>query len=327
MAKFDALTAAAVLELLQRHEAGLPLPELARRINTSVDTTRKLIDYLWTLGIPDPDGFEDPYTMFDFDYDDYERDHIRLTHSPVATFELQLSPIERTTALLGLLQLQPFTDFTQHESITQLVHKLDPALNLQPDSAVTAEVSAITAAIARGHQLRLQYRAESSNRLTERSVDPLRIEARDRYVYLNAWCNWRNEQRWFRVDRIVSLTELEKPIAQHSKRVRETPLVVNSSQLIDVEFAATPLGLEILAPYTVSSTRAHAAADGRSHLVVGMRNPQLVTRLVCENSGELEVLGPADIRRAVFEAVTELLASEAFDTGMPLAPSGHTRVD
>lgn len=315
MAKIDALTATAVLELLQRHREGLPLPELARRIGTSVDTARSLIDYLWTLGVPEPDGFEDPVGMFDFDYDDYERGHIRLTHSPVATFELQLSPVERMTALLGLLQLAPFADAHQRGEINELVRQLDPARSVEPGEAESAELDTVRAAMAHGHRLQLRYRADASNRVTERSVDPLRLEARDRYVYLNAWCNWRNEQRWFRIDRIVSVTELDEPIAKHPKRVREAPLVVNSPELIDVEFLATPLGLEVLTPYLSAPIQTSAAEDGRRRVVVGMRSVQLATRLVCENATELEVAGPAEVRTAVHAAVTDLLRSEALDSG------------
>lgn len=327
MAKFDALTAAAVLELLQRHEDGLPLSELARRINTSVEATRKLIDYLWTLGVPEPDGFEDPYGMFDFDYDDYEHDHIRLTHNPVEAFELPLSPIERVTALMGLMQLLPLADGAQQDAIARLVQQLDPTQSVTPETGVSSELGVIKAAIAKGHQLQLGYRAESSNRLTERTVDPLRIEARDRYVYLNAWCNWRKEQRWFRVDRIESIAELDTPVAKHPKRVLETPLVVNSPELIEVEFFATPLGLEILAPYLSAANRAATAADGRHRMVVGMRSQQLVTRLVCENAGEIEVVGPPSVRQAVFDAASELLATDLFAPDEPLAPQREPRVD
>jgi len=61
----------------------------------------------------------------------------------------------------------------------------------------------IQQALRERRQLFLRYR--SAEGLTERLVEPLAVETRDRSLYLVAYCHLRGERRTFRLDRIVMM--------------------------------------------------------------------------------------------------------------------------
>ena len=53
--------------------------------------------------------------------------------------------------------------------------------------------------------MRLTYHAAGSDVVTLRDVQPRRIEWRGAVPYLIAWCNLRQDERTFRIDRIMTL--------------------------------------------------------------------------------------------------------------------------
>ena len=60
-------------------------------------------------------------------------------------------------------------------------------------------------AISTGATMRLTYHAAGSDEVTLRDVQPRRIEWRGAVPYLIAWCNLRQDERTFRIDRIMTL--------------------------------------------------------------------------------------------------------------------------
>lgn len=307
---FDVLALAAILEHLRKNPSGLSLDDLAQRIGADRSSTQRLVEYLWTVGIPDDDGFDSSIGMFDFDYDDFERDHIRLTYAPIESFSVRLSATERVTVQLGLEQLLRHADSAQRAQLLQLLERFKPTNT--STAAATAEsdtelVRMIRHCLVSQLQLHLRYRSEDGNEVSERTVDPLRLEVRDRFTYLNAWCHTRNEPRWFRLDRVLYAMASDQPALQHTAAERDRPLEVSGQHLRAVDFAATEYGLHVLRPYLGSRMRRSELDDGRTRVTVRMRSLESVAKLVCEHAGELEVIAPAAVRQFVVDAASRAL--------------------
>ncbi len=75
-------------------------------------------------------------------------------------------------------------------------------------------VAAISSALTNRHRLRIRY-VTSSDVVSEREVDPVRLHTQDEFAYLAAWCYRADAPRTFRVDRILEAVETDVPVQAH----------------------------------------------------------------------------------------------------------------
>ena len=68
-------------------------------------------------------------------------------------------------------------------------------------------MKAVTTAMIEGRQVHLVYMSESSS-LTTRVVDPLAVLSSNQGIILHAYCHLRNDERQFRLDRVLKATIL-----------------------------------------------------------------------------------------------------------------------
>jgi proteasome accessory factor C len=100
---------------------------------------------------------------------------------------------------------------SDHEgSLSRALAKLDQALG---GERVGVELDAPTmlepvrAAIEAHRLLDISYYSASSDRMSERRIDPIRLFATDGHWYVDAWCETAGDMRRFRVDRIAAAEE------------------------------------------------------------------------------------------------------------------------
>jgi hypothetical protein len=117
-----------------------------------------------------------------------------------------------------VLELEKQLSERDHELAAQIVDELT-ASNRQPTADqrtrrreafavgdLRSAVETITRAVDRGMPLEITYYAASRDETTTRVIEPLRIEWRGRVPYLIAYCRLRQDERVFRVDRIIEMT-------------------------------------------------------------------------------------------------------------------------
>ncbi|MGI8970641.1 MAG: WYL domain-containing protein [Dehalococcoidia bacterium] len=71
-------------------------------------------------------------------------------------------------------------------------------------------------AITEGRPARLRYQGHSREAVTCRDVEPRTLQRQRGHVYLRAFCRWRNEQRLFRLDRILEAKLLDEHISAYA---------------------------------------------------------------------------------------------------------------
>lgn len=163
-------------------------------------------------------------------------------------------------------------------------------------------------------RLRLSYHARSTDRVTEREVDPQRLtHYRDNW-YLDAWDHLRGELRSFAVDRVRRAEQLE----QTARDVPETELDAHFASSYGI-FAGRANKTAVLA---FSRERARWIADERWHpqqvgqfrtdgsyeLHLPYRDPRELIMDILRHGVEVEVIAPDNLRTAVAEALERAAA-------------------
>ncbi len=163
-------------------------------------------------------------------------------------------------------------------------------------------------------RLRISYHARSTDRLTEREVDPQRItHYRDNW-YLDAWDHLRGELRSFAVDRVRRAEQLE----QAARDVPEAELDEHFASSYGI-FAGRANKTAVL---LFSRERARWVADERWHpkqvgqfrtdgayeLRIPYRDPRELVMDILRHGPEVEVLAPDSLRAAVAEALRAAVA-------------------
>lgn len=163
-------------------------------------------------------------------------------------------------------------------------------------------------------RLRLSYHARSTDRVTERDVDPQRLtHYRDNW-YLDAWDHLRGELRSFAVDRVrrpelldevardVPEPELDEHFASSygifAGRATKTAVLVFSRE------RARWIADERWHPRQVGQFR----TDGSYELRIPYRDPRELVMDILRHGPEVEVLAPEALRAAVAEALRAALA-------------------
>ena len=315
--KVDALTVLAIIDLLRAHPEGVGLDDLARRFDYSTEDMRSLIFEIWTLGVKDETGYDDPGGMFEFDSDAFEEeDWIVLTHDPVRTTPVRYTPSEHATVLLGLEVLRASATVTERPHIDAVIAKLrgeSDAVGLATDAELSEQLPATPAAsrhddpfelaldrAIREHlRVRIQYRSEHGASADWRTIEPLRIVTQGASSYVNAWCRTRDEMRWFRLDRIRDLEATDETADPHTEEERERALDVRGRNLTDVELLVGAAAWPSVRPYFKGKRIPEPGADGYRRVKTALVSWRIAARLVAENAGEVTVLSPQHVRDAV----------------------------
>lgn len=323
--KIDALLLASVLDVLRGHPHGHDLASLAERFGLSTARMRSVIEFLWTVGVRDEQGFDDPSSMFDFDAEALDEDWVRLTHDPVRTAPTRFTSVEHAAVLTGLSVLRASANAEEAARIDALAAKLTGVTSETHESAPGAGRSVdrwlepIRTALERGEQLRIHYRGEFADAGRWRQVDPLRLEVRGASTYLNAWCHEAREPRWFRTDRIRDLERTELPAGTHNESERARPLEVRKASGPEVDLAVAPSAIALIRPYLAGKPVPAPDADGMVRIRVKLRATGVAVRLAAEQAGAIIVEGPAEVRNEVAKWAEAALAALDDPAGDPEA--------
>jgi hypothetical protein len=137
-----------------------------------------------------------------------------LVHAHLAR-RLSLTSVPPAAVLDRLTSsLNPATLAAAQNAAAAAIARLDEALDgpapLTPTMTRDAVLHRLEAAIQDGESLHIRYWSAWRGEITERCVQPQRIEWRGDRAYLIAHCHLRGAQRTFRLDRILDVTQCEK---------------------------------------------------------------------------------------------------------------------
>lgn len=228
----------ALVPYLQAHP-GVRIQKAAEEFQITEKQLRADLQLLWMCGLP---GLL-PDDLIEIDMDSVaEGGVIHLSNAEYLTRPLRLTQNEVVPLVLGLRTL---AEVQHSDAVASALAKLE---RLSGDETLSDRVHVQVAggadevrrilgeAIATGRRLELVYDSASRFETTVRTVDPVSVEVRDGYAYLEAW-NLRTRRpdqaaddatagpddgsaqgwRTFRIDRIARAVILDEPSQPHGQ--------------------------------------------------------------------------------------------------------------
>jgi len=222
--------------------------------------------------------------------------------------QIRFTADESIAIIGGLKYLEAMPYLVEQKTVAELLLKLQSAF-VTTESIIemgTAEVDAhivsiLKSAISGATCVEIKYGAAIDQRVTERIIEPVALQANEGVVYVRAFCRSSEAMRTFRVDRILSATPVDQP--------------GNSQELVDGDFAITsptvearlrmlPEMIESFAPETVSNVN---QVGMFLEATVKVTNGAWLTSLALASAGDIEVLAPEDLRSQVVEKAQKWL--------------------
>ncbi|MFM1778929.1 MAG: hypothetical protein RIS51_74 [Actinomycetota bacterium] len=213
-----------------------------------------------------------------------------------------LSRSQATALATGLDYLASLPQFAGNQELAELRAALG-----QPAAAPAVELNAnplsdlldgLRRAITERKSIRIRYQNQAGE-VSERDVDPLRIDFIGKRYYLRGYCHKNHELRSFRLDRISSLVVSEAAISEERlKAIIPDEIYGENPGNYLVQIEVEPHAYEIFWNFpTQSSPR--ATPGGKFLGTIRMGNPAALARHVVRYGGAVRVLEPAEARAAV----------------------------
>jgi proteasome accessory factor C len=311
-------------------QAGVPVERLADQFGVSTRQVVADIDTLWVTGTP---GYW-PHDLIDFDAASYDEGVVRLVESRGMTRPLRLGTRE-AVALIAALRamravLPPSLDSARSAVLTSVLDKLTAATG---EAAAAVEVrlaiegapevvAALGEAVSNARRLRIRY-VTAADVTSVREVDPIRLLTEDEHSYLLAWCYRAQDERMFRVDRVLAAEVLDVPAAEHQVTV---PAVAYSpdpdDELVTLELASRARWIAEQVP--VESVE--NLPDGAFRVTLRVGHRAWLRHLLLQVGDEVRAVAPpavaadaARAARAALAAYDELEAADGDGAGGPRA--------
>ncbi|WP_299572600.1 YafY family protein [uncultured Williamsia sp.] len=202
---------------------GVAKTRAAAELGVTPDQLQKDLEQLWMCGLP---GYS-PGDLIDLDFVD--RDTVDVTFSAGMDRPLRLTPAEASVLLMALRALLDMGGVVDSDAAQRAIAKIERAVgDAALGSAASAAPSAADTASAEGWDrivrdavrtrkaVWLRYYSASRDAVSERTVDPIRIQAVDGQSYLEGWCRESEGVRLFRFDRIDEARLLDEPAHDHA---------------------------------------------------------------------------------------------------------------
>ncbi len=222
----------------------------------------------------------------------------------------RLTPTEGVALAASARALVAVPGSDREGLLSRALAKLDQALGgerVGVELDTPSMLETVRDAIEAQRLLDISYYSASSDRVSERRIDPIRVFATDGHWYVDAWCETAGDMRRFRVDRIGSAEE-----AGASER---TPAEVPAPPT-DVAYVPGPddrkvrLSIDPAVAWQVESVPTAGAprtVEGRLELDVFVGGEAWLERLLLALGPDARVLEPEEDRSVGADAARRIL--------------------
>ncbi|SNR79195.1 proteasome accessory factor C [Haloechinothrix alba] len=292
---------------------GIKIDDAAADFDVTPQQLRKDLELLWMCGLP---GYG-PGDLIDLSFD---ADTVTVTFDAGMRRPLRLTGREATALLVALRALAETPGVLDADAVRRAIAKIESASGeARPDGVVidpgvresdpTASTRrSVQDALTRARALRMRYYTASTDQITERVTDPMRMLIVDGHGYLEAWCRRAEGVRMFRLDRIDMLEVLDE---QASAPPDAEPMDVSEGL-----FPPRPEHGEavlVLAPETrwmaeyYSCEELDELAGGRLRVRMRYGDEDWMVRLLLGLGGDVSVEEPVELAERVRSRAIEAL--------------------
>lgn len=191
-------------------------------------------------------------------------------------------------------------------ALTKLEAALGDRSAIQVDLPAPPLLEELTIAAEQQRQLEVEYLAASTDELTRRVIDPIRVAALDGRWYVDAFCHRAGERRTFRVDLFKSVTDVGPQPDDLDRTLSEagpfTPTVDAVVAILEVRPSARWVADSI----PVLARRMEG--DGVVLVAVSVSGERWFERLMLQAGQGVSVLTPPELRGVAAGAAARTLA-------------------
>jgi proteasome accessory factor C len=255
-------------------------------------------------------GLYRPDELFFLDYDLLEEGVVDLSFAPTLEAVPRLSTRQAAAIASGLAYLVDLVDPADQKEIAELLEILGRGAAGQKDLPFMvqpvrgdADLAKVRQAVAERRAITCSYR-NSNGEVSNREIEPIRLESRESSWYLRGFCLTNQEDRIFRLDRMREIAILDVFVerADDPKTADEIYAVRESDT--EVLFEVDPEAFSLIADY-----KPDFEIRGNKSVQVKISIGQLdnLGRIVSRYSGKVRVLAPEAAREAVKQYVSRAL--------------------
>ncbi|MBY4574698.1 protein pafC [Gordonia paraffinivorans] len=302
---------------------GISIEQAARELGVTPTQLTKDLELLFVCGLP---GYY-PDDLIELEFSE---GFVNVGFTAGMDRPLRLTTIEASTLLVALRALVETPGVVDVAAARRAIAKIEEAVGATavpglpgPDDSEPAgdnpTYTTVREAVRKGRALRLRYYSASRDSVSERVVDPIRLQVMDQHTYLEAWCRMAEGVRLFRFDRIDTAEALDEPSRPpaEAEASPQSVLLPENPDLPAVELEIDPDHLWILDYYPVEPiTRIEDREPDqpvRVRMVYG--SPDWLTRFVLGFGGAVRVVDEPAIAEAV--AVAAARARDRYRRSAP----------
>ncbi len=302
----------ALVPYLQGNE-GVPVSEVAREFGVSPRQIRDDLRLLMFTGVGEYAG-----ELIDVDLAALEGDDVVfIRDAEFLSRPLRLTADEGVALVAALRTLRASAAGPQLPIVDSALAKLETAIAAEGAvEAVDVHVAdvdplirdTVTAALADGHRLELDYATDSRDDVTTRQVDPQQLFTRQGHTYLEAYCLRAEDVRFFRLDRITRAEDTGRLAERHDTGSRDLGEEIFA---VDDQTPSAVLDLDAEAHWLTEYYQAEeiGEVDGRRRVRLYGGDEAWLRRLVLRNGGTVHVVEPSTLRGQVVDTARSALAA------------------
>jgi proteasome accessory factor C len=237
-------------------------------------------------------------SFFDLDWDAWEEGEVSLRPLGELRSPPPLSRAQSAALATAIEHFATLPEYAGNQALSELRAALQsvPVARVQATGQVEHLVSQLRAVVGVS-RVRLEY-VNQVGEISEREVDPVRIDLVDNRHYLRAWCHLSQAARNFRLDRITAITLTQQAISPEARALELADNLFESDPGNHrVEILASATGREIFWNFPVVEPPVKNSEGYRG--VIKIANLSALGRHIARYGGAVRVLGPAEARAAV----------------------------
>ena len=169
-------------------------------------------------------------------------------------------------------------------------------------------IAAVTEVIAFGIRTELNYRSSSDDAPRVRTVDPQRVEVRAGSTYLVAWDIDKDEQRYYRFDRIIDMRKTDESVVVHEHNQDENENsgfgLAGKGRLVQVSLPTSAAGYITWAGIAKRSVR--KADPDRTILSVHVASDTWLFQQILASGGSIKIENDPELAEAFQNWAREL---------------------
>jgi proteasome accessory factor C len=290
---------------------GIEMSVAAAELGVTQAQLKKDLEQLYVCGLPGHAGGD----LIDIQFWD---GYVNVLFTAGIDRPLRLTGAEASILLVALRMLLDAQGALAGDAIRRAIAKVEEAAGASRavviddgvDPADHPASSAIREAVAAKRALALRYYTPGRDAVSDRVVDPIRVQVVDGQSYLDAWCRESQGRRIFRFDRVREATVLDEP-SNPPAEVAAVPIAMptHDATLPVARLALDPDAVWV-AEYYQARLVEDPAADPSGPVLAELSyaSPEWLARLVQSMGGRVRVVSTDarsdEVRTLIAEAAT-----------------------